>query len=545
MRIAWTKMTMTMELDFNQASNGLGEERPMLFKSMLERGHSVKLLTPIKKQDIIELEKAKTDSCDGVVNNNWMKGIEYDPSGFADGCDVLIIENGPLNITFIDHLTNQPQIRRVVDIINRFNGLVIWYQTDPLLPFPFWRLTMAPRPWSHFENNVRNKRAAVEDDGWGDFDELFNDKKVVCIGKAVRVDLFASEMDGERFRYKYFEDKGLISFDYLPTGYDHYFLPHINHDWRQKIYPLTYLGFPRSRMAAFKKFYGQFLENVHVYGPWDGGDIKKGFLDEFRAGGMRWYGYAKGYLEITKMYDESLCCINLVPGKGQDLGWITNRVFESIFCGCLVLGDKGSYAINDYVPEELLVDEMNVKEVVERIINFSQQEYCDLMNKQYAKVEFLNYDYIVSYLEALIRKHTGTIPGAICYPEKILKGRMIMEVKEGEREALVPPNYSESEPISSSGLTGPIGPGPCPVGSSAEEIIVTPQSTEEKVVIIDLVLGSYTSKFIEDLQKLQYAHNKKRCIICNGAGFLKQSNDTMIQCPICQGSGYKKDYQNV
>jgi hypothetical protein len=406
MKIGWLKFTMSMEIDYNSAQNGCGEERPMLFKNMLNRGHEVKLLSHLKKADIKEYENAVNGECTGIVDNDWMVGLQYSPNGFADGCDVLVIENGPLNMTFEDHFTNQPQIRRSMDVINKFEGLVIFYQTDPLLPFPFWRLTMAERPWSHSENNVRNKREAVEEDGWGDYDELFKNKRILIISKSMKGSPdFPETMNGDRFRYDHFYKEGLMDFDFLPTGYDNYFLPHIKRSYAAKLYPLIYIGYPRSRISSFKRFYTPFINKVHTFGPWNNDEIRSENLDKFREQGMKWYGYAKGFLEITEAYDEAFICVNLLPNKAQNLGWITNRLFESINCGCITLGDELTFGIDKFIPKELIVNESSVLELVPKILDMKQDEYEILMNKELDMVKQFNYDYVVSEFENLVKKY--------------------------------------------------------------------------------------------------------------------------------------------
>lgn len=413
MRIGWAKLTMSMEIDFNNAENGFGEERPMIFKSLLDRGHSLKLLTNLKKDDRKLLERIKTGIVDKqLVDNSWMQNIEYEPHGDAKDCSVLVIENGPLNMTFMDSYTEQPHIRKVVDIINSFEGLVIFYQSDPLLPFPFWRLTMAERPWSHPDNNVRNKRPAVEADGWADYDEIFKNKKIVCLGKSVKgiddPDAYPNSMDSDRFKYDYFHKENLISFDFMPTGYDLYFIPHIKKlpdQFDDKLFPLIYIGFPRSRVSYFKNLYGRNLHRTHTYGPWDADEIRKEVLLKFKDQGMKWYGYVKGFTEITQAYSEAKCCFNLIPRKGQELGWISNRLFESVFCGCITFGDKETYGIGNYIPEELILDETNCDIKIEEIVNCNKNEYYDIWYKQYSKIKHLDYQFIIQEFETLIGKH--------------------------------------------------------------------------------------------------------------------------------------------
>jgi len=406
MKIGWVRLTMATELDYNISKNGLGEERPMLFKGFLDRGHKVKLLTPVKKKDQKTLQAAKNgDSFENcIVDNSWLKKLEYDPKGFADNCDVLVIENGPLNFTFIDPFFKIPQIRRAIEIINRFEGLVIFYQTDPLLPFPFWRMTMAKYPWSHPKNTPRKTGKGLETHGWGDFDEIFKNKKILVIGKSPKPNEFARANNGPRFSYNRFRKKGLMKFDYLPTGYDKYFMPHIKPVFEKKKKDLIYVGFPRSRTNAFKRYYGNYLDRTHVYGPWDL-TSRIDFLERCRLEGMKWYGFIDGFPNITKAYSRSKISINLMPEKAQELGWITSRVYESVFSGCITLGEERTFGIEKCVPAELMIDTFNSDVIIGKILDYSKQEYTDKISEQYGMVRHLNYNYIVKKFEKLVKKY--------------------------------------------------------------------------------------------------------------------------------------------
>jgi hypothetical protein len=406
MKIGWAKLTMPIEIDYNIASSGLGEERPMLFRNMLNRGHVVKILTPIKKLDVITLNGIKNGKrYEETVNSEWMKGLEYNPEGFADDCEVLVIENGPLNFTFIDHYTNQPQMRRAIDIINRFNGLVIFYQTDPLLPFPLWRFTMSERNWTHPNNNVRITGKGVEADGWADPGEIFNNKKILVLGKCPLPNPdFPYAMNGPRFRYDYFYDSKLVSFDFMPTGYDSFFIPHINTDFNKKIFPLVYMGFPRSRNNRFKSLYKNNMNKLNVWGPWNSKTRYK-YLEKYKSMGMQWHGYLNGYIGITEAYSKAKISINLIPKRAMDLCWITSRLFESVWCNCICLGDELTKNIENYIPKDLIIDRYSCQNKIEEILNMSELQYTETLVKQYNLISHLNYDYIVTKFEELVQKY--------------------------------------------------------------------------------------------------------------------------------------------
>jgi hypothetical protein len=339
-----------------------------------------------------------------------MQGIHYDRvASNTKGCDVLVIENGPLNMTFMDSDTNQPHIRKVVDIINKFEGLVIFYQSDPLLPFPFWRLTHAERPWSHPDNNVRNKRAAVEADGWADYDEIFKNKKILCVGKGLKIG-WEDAMASDRFNYPFFKQNNLISFDFMATGYDRYFIPHIkDQNFDGKLFDLGYVGFPRSRVQFFKKFYGKYLDKTHTVGPWDKDAVAREVLDDFRDKGMKWYGYLKGYIEVTQFYNETKYCMNLLPRKGQELGWISNRMFESVHCGCVTFGDKDTYGIEHYVPNPLIIDFNKPHDAaLEHFLSYGKQDWECLWYYQYDKIKNWDYaNYVIPHFENLVSKYSS------------------------------------------------------------------------------------------------------------------------------------------
>lgn len=416
MKIGWCKLSMFMEINYNVAENGFGEERPMLFKNFLDHGHQVKLLTPLCKRDRNLLNKVYNGTYKSLppsegVDHFWMKGLEYDPAGYADGCDVLVVENGPLNITFRDSNTDQPCIRRMVDIINKFEGLVLFYQSDPLLPFPFWRLTMAERQWSHTDNTVRQTGKGIESDGWADYDEIFKDKKIVCLGKSSRVinepEYVVDCMDGPRFRYRHFFDEGLIKFDFLPTGYDPWFIRNINFDFENRLSCLVYFGFPRSRVQEFRKAYSDFAKRTVIYGPWRNGEDREKILLDCLSEGMCYGGFLDGFIEVAKTYGKFKVNMNLIPKRAQDLGWISNRFFESIFCGCITIGDPKTWGIKDYCIGELIEDPKYIEynDLIRKILNLSNNEYTCLADKQFNKVKHLDYHFITDYFENICKKY--------------------------------------------------------------------------------------------------------------------------------------------
>jgi len=409
MKIGWAKFTMSMELDYNTARNGHGEERPMMLKGMLDRGHSVVLLTPVLQRDLAILEIAKSGKRPpGIVDNRWLKGLTYRPEGFANDCDVLIVENGPDNFTFTDPYFKIPQIRRAMEIIDNYEGLVILNQSDPLLPFPLWRLTCAPYQWSHARNKCRTKGKGTEEHGWGDYKELFLNKKVVVMGKCPwPKTIYPWSFCGNRHRYDFFARKRLVNFAYLPTGYDKHFIPHIKFDFCEKDWDLVYAGFPRSRVQSFRKFYGAHLDRTHVFGPWDGGAEKKKLLEEATSAGMTWHGFLNGFPNITGAYNRSKCCVNLMPKRAQSLGWVVNRLFEAVASNCLVLGDADTAGIESYVPRKLIVDSDNIGYVIGLVLSLTGRQYMEFLEEQKSLIGYIDYDHIIYRLMHIVKRFGG------------------------------------------------------------------------------------------------------------------------------------------
>jgi len=408
MKISWAKVSMSMEVDYNLARNGFAEERSMLMKNLTEDGHQIEILTPITKDDEKTMEGVKLGKdYEERVSTKWLANIDYRPDGFSSSdSDILFIENGPLNFTFIDHHTGQPQLRRIMDIINHHEGLVFMYQSDPLLPFPLWRFSMADIPWSDSENTIRTTGRGEEECGWGDYDELFKNKRIVILTKAMKHDsLFLEMMSGPRFRYDYFYENNLIDFAFMQTGYDLSFINFLNRKWENKEYKLSYIGFPRSRIRSFKDFYGPFLTQTHTWGPWFSDSVRSKISEKLESEGMTWHGFVYGYPKICEAHAKTVVEFNLIPHKANQLGWISNRYFESVFCGCINLCDKSTFGMEAYCPEDMIVDEFSSISKVNEILAMSKQEYEENWDRQFRMVEGLNYGYISKFFVNLVKQN--------------------------------------------------------------------------------------------------------------------------------------------
>jgi len=166
MLIGWARLTMSVELDMNTARVGYTEMRSGWMKALQKAGHTVKVLTPFSKEtDRVwgELKAETYTTREGEWSVKWIKDIEYEPMGDASDCDLLIVENAPVNLMYGCKFTEQPQIRRVVDILNSYKGVVVVEHSDPDLPFPFKKLAFAEKDWEDGNGRLTRKERRVAD----------------------------------------------------------------------------------------------------------------------------------------------------------------------------------------------------------------------------------------------------------------------------------------------------------------------------------------------------------------------------------------------
>jgi len=411
LKIGWCRLTMMIELDLNKTARGFAAMRAGYMKALTEQGHTIKVLTGFGKRhtgttwEEVHAGTYKKAEGEGDYDVSWLKSVEYDPKGFADDCDLLIVESSALNWMYPCKVTNKPAIRRCVDIINSFKGTVLVEQSDPDLPFPMAKLGCAKYGWSHSENPYRNNSIkgedGMEDYGWADESEMWDGKEYfVCVrGTAKRVlkDGFAC---GPRFQYDKI-DASDRPFTVVQTPQTYDFSTARGYPGESaKEHDIAYMGFPRNiiRERRFNEVMGSLDDDIKkvVSGPWTSASRSE----------ARYAAYARGVQQIGNLawheYQEfaQKCKFSLYIGvpRSYAYNWKTNKPFEAIANGCVMLFDDRMQYLKAWFGKHLVIDgdyefwSYFVREI-------SQEDLLALWGTQYDTIRCYTWEYYLYVIE--------------------------------------------------------------------------------------------------------------------------------------------------
>lgn len=367
MKIGWCRLTMLIRIDLNKTTVGFSGMRTGYMRALVEQGHEIKVLSPMDKESIATYDTVHEalDQPEGepLWDTSWIKGLEYAPDADADDCDLLVVESSACNWMFGCSVTKQPAIRRCAEILDSYKGTVIIEQSDPDLPFPFGKLAEADVPYDAEENCYRNDIKVVENHGWGSPKEIWENKKYcVCVRASSPEALFEDGMAcGSRFQYDTLQSEGKINIIAMPQAYDfknHNVLVEELHGEKQ--YDLVYTGYPRSGSRE-KKFWQNFMYhhncvNRAVCGPWEKNkhvDLKNDLLYHYidYVGNLSW-------AELPQFLNKSKFALYIGVSKAYLMDWQTNKPFEAISSGAVLIFDEINY-LTEWFGEEFIITESN------------------------------------------------------------------------------------------------------------------------------------------------------------------------------------------
>lgn len=393
MKIGWLRLNQALELDYWSATGTFVEERMSLIHGLLQNGVDVVLLTPLKSRDFA-LEKPV------FLKNNPVQGdgeLIYSPDKYIK-CDALIVENGTTNMNFCRPETKKPWMREAVEKIDKHTGKVFWYQSDPLLPFPFAQMTRRMYPWGSKKNGYcggKRDEGWTTRSGWATEREIFGGKKNIVLVRSNRRKATARAFNGSRSGYWDLMQDGLLDLAEIPMAINFDIRKHLKVRKESLGYGLTYCGGDRSRRPMFRKYYCDNGVPTHCFGKWkftpykmqeDDHLDKTGYSENFP--GVMFCGPVKHFWEIDEILNRSLFTIQIGTKVAQHLGWMTLRPMEAIADGSIAYGDRhlmGGRGILD--TKYLISTKSDVKGVFNeltdqtlsrrRIINEEQRHYID------------------------------------------------------------------------------------------------------------------------------------------------------------------------
>jgi len=376
MKIGWVKLTMSIELDYNTAQTGYCEMRVGWFRELIRLGHTIKCLSAFSKDSLLTYNKVNSeeftnDEIDGPYDMSWLKSVEYDIDGYAEDCDLLIVEPGALSWQYgmKNASGHHPQMRRCVDVLNSYKGTVLIEQSDPDLPFPFWKMAFSEKPWDKKNPYCKGNPTVkdypdLEKYGWANYDEIFEDKNYVVLLKTKKIDEVIKTCDGNRFGYGRVQEKvgDKLQFIYAPQAYDCSLLNYGEENPGAKFnvapqFDLIYAGYPRNREKRFLKRFINLDRYVTrcVTGPnWDKDKAAEmNSLLQFNSitnfGRVPWK-------DINRRVNDAACSLYLGVPRSTKLGWETSRPFEAVMNGSVILYYSEDHYLVELFGEKYCID---------------------------------------------------------------------------------------------------------------------------------------------------------------------------------------------
>ncbi len=410
MKIAWARLSLYVELDPYTSMGGYTEIRFMMLRELIRRGHEVTIFTPIPMKSEVLMHKIKSGTfkqpSDGL-DYEWIKKLKYEPKGFPDkSYQVLYVENGTASWMYHDRYWDGAQIRRCVEVIDAFRGLVIFDHVDPDLPFPLYKMSGMPKyDFDHSKNPYRKGRNGLkgitdlEDYSWGTNKELFENKKLLLwvhtsdIQRAI--DMHAG---GGRCRYKQLVDEKLLKVASFPSCCYNYGLnTEFNHNPE---FDVMYTGYPRGREKMFEENFSDMPDNLKmaVTGPWE----RRGRKDKTTLNSnVTNLGYLAGFINMTHMvHNRSKSVLCLCVSRTKTLNWVTYRHLEVVFSKSIGFYDKRYSSMDKYLgPEFALGDKADVMKKYLWVKQMTSEERYKVWKYQYDMCKRYNMSYAVSVFE--------------------------------------------------------------------------------------------------------------------------------------------------
>jgi hypothetical protein len=405
MKIGYARLTMNIEMNIANAILGNAEGRISLLKAIVEAGWDLTLYSQLSLRDEEDYHN-KTMLNEFVLNNKWYYHVKYKPDKPVDSnTDLLIIESGPDNWLYNTRYNRQKAIRRCADVMSSYFGPVFIFNTDCHTLFPLHKIGFSPIQYSDRRNKFRlGKKGQAEAHGWADYEEIFENKKLIIFNQTHDQKAYLDTFDRARQQYRYMRVKCYN----LPIVYDLSIIPRGIRDRHNAdpFHGLIYLGFPRQREKEFEELYlNSGINNIEVWGPWN----KKKYLEKKtyweKEYGLQVHGFLPRWVLCPMTYYKSLMCVTLSPKRWRGAGLVTHRVLEAIHGGCLTLGIKEHKGIENYLDDEFLVESgKEVGQWFRKAAKMPIKKRFDILDQQFDKIKKYNGMYMLKYLMKVYRR---------------------------------------------------------------------------------------------------------------------------------------------
>ena len=453
MKICYTRLTQTIDLNPENIIQGMADERFEIFKRLIKRGHRIKIIVDLNNPTEKILEKVKNGEVKKVngMDVTWLKSIEYDPLGMPSDEDVLMVEHGAVNLMFDSKHGEFLQLFKACEQIRNFDGLVLLLNADPDLPFPIHKFAGCKYDWNHKANPYRietenntwgngkynfKNYEGLEEYGWGNWTDLFTkDKTIVIVSKSIDYDkIMENKYGGKRGRHYIYHKKGLLNFESIPSAYDVEKINEFKFNKNPK-YDVLYQGYPRNRERKYYELFSDMPRKLKfaTTGNWTKTRKKRGLTNT----NIRFLGKLKGLNIIPRICNNSRCVLQLAVKKSKKFDFVTNRQFEAVFSKTICLYDAEYGVMEKYLGKGMSLK--NHEDAIQKYVairKMSAKQRFLIWNYQFQLCKNNNFDFYTTELEKICQKY-GVNVKPKPYKEKkiVITAKMQKAVKNFVKKA--------------------------------------------------------------------------------------------------------------
>jgi len=172
---------------------------------------------------------------------------------------------------------------------------------------------------------------------------------------------------------------------------------------KDKIKHLVYIGNMYEREEMIEKYIipysNKFPYRIWFYGNWVNEPYKTK-IDKYGWNKINYNGRV-GHSKFYGIYSDAALCPLLAKKEYCKYGFMTARIIESLYFGCLPIGFSEFYKIEKYLPNYLICSDVDqLQEVVDFLLNLKVDYYNSLILEIWDHLKFMDAEYFV---EAILK----------------------------------------------------------------------------------------------------------------------------------------------
>ncbi|RLI96201.1 MAG: hypothetical protein DRP00_05700 [Candidatus Aenigmatarchaeota archaeon] len=350
MRVGYLRFNLPVELDLDQASpTGAGcEIRSSFIVDLIAQGHEVYILQYVPPKDrywargsLLGFNSERERLLSEVKYVPIKSSKEYRVSKLD--LDVLVIECGPTNtrFSFEENGIEMPFIKRTFLALADYEGDVVYYQHDILLPFPFGEcLRDVEYNYVKSLSPINLTRMCYE---LGREILFFDNKRWIVLHNVLNEDFFLDFCNGKRYTYRKFYEDGVLKPRYISqTLISKFDKEELGVEPKPSpAYDLMYVGREKDKLRTelLLKYYDCEELKSCLIGEWKNKPWKH----------IVYLGVRGKQGDTIRFYNNSYATVFIPTEYMAKGGILTSRICQALLGGCIVFVHRDIYGIDKLV----------------------------------------------------------------------------------------------------------------------------------------------------------------------------------------------------